>query len=90
MLLAIAAGLFVWAPGESLWISPCLRVGMLMSLVWLAHPHLKDLPWWLMAGGGLIVMALVVFKNPRTLAMLVVVGVILARFRPRRRSATAK
>lgn len=61
--------------------SACIRVGILMSVAWLAQPHLKGFPWWLVAIVGFVLAAILMFKQPRSTLVLLAVVIIALRVR---------
>ncbi len=83
-LLLTALALFIFSTGQQsgMWMSACLRVGGLMAVVWLAHPQLAYAPRWFLFVAVLGVAVLMVIKQPRALAVLAVIFIVLARFRP--------
>ncbi len=60
---------------------PCLRVGILMSLVWLAEPQLRRLPWWLPL--GVIALAVLLALRPKLFPIGLIFLVALWLLRPR-------
>jgi len=81
-LFVVALVLWVTDPSSSAGLGPaCVRVGILLAVVWLAHPQLVTLPRWLTIT---IVGALaVVCWKPKALLFALPVLVILAVMRPR-------
>jgi hypothetical protein len=65
--------------------SACLRVGLIMAILWFAQPQLKHLPRWLVAVSA--VGAFVVMRWPRLVVVALPVVVILWLLRPRRPQA---
>ncbi|MCC7084130.1 MAG: hypothetical protein IT427_03875 [Pirellulales bacterium] len=61
---------------------PCLRVGVLMALVWLAHPQLRQMPPWLPIAA--IALALVLAFRPKLFPIGLIIVVALWFLRPRR------
>ena len=65
------AVLWPWDPPSKLssdiWLSACVRVGLVMSAMWLALPQLERIPNWLMKAGLLVALLLISFKQPRIL-----------------------
>jgi hypothetical protein len=55
-------------------LAACLRVGILMAALWLAHPQLHRLPVWLL--GSIVVSAMAVALRPRL--ALVAVPLVVA------------
>ena len=84
LLLLTGLTLFIFKPGEQseVWMSACIRVGFMMAVVWLAHPQLSYAPRWFLFLAVAGVAVLLVIKQPRTLIMLAVIFIILARLRP--------
>ena len=86
LLLLGSVALAVWYPSEAsqLWMSACLRVGLVMGLLWLAYPQLSQLRPWLIAVIVAIVFAgLLLARQPRVLLIAVAILVVIMRFRPR-------
>jgi hypothetical protein len=84
-LLLIAAVLALFPGDETMaWMSACLRVALVMVPLWLAWPQLARLhPWFILGGLAVMVLMLVLAKQPRILLMGLVIMVIVARLRPR-------
>jgi hypothetical protein len=85
VLLTVAAGLWglVADPGpmaqESM--AACLRIGLLMGIVWLAYEQLVLIPAWLWWSFPLVILLLAL--RPRWLPYLIPILIALAFLRPR-------
>lgn len=87
LLLAAIPALHYSLPVDEarLWVSGCLRVGLIMGGLWLAHPQLVKIPHKVLLFFFLGFFALMVFiiKQPRAIALLAAIAIFLAWFRPR-------
>jgi hypothetical protein len=86
LLFVLAAVLFPFSSRDDTTVvmlfSACLRVGILMSVVWLAQPHLTGVPWWLLAIAGLILVGILAIKGqPRPMLLLLFAVVVAMRMR---------
>jgi len=86
-ILLLGFGLLPREQPDDALAGACLRVGMVMAILWFAQPQLKGLPRWLIA--VLIVGALIAVRWPRALILLVPVAAVLWLLRPRTKGATA-
>ena len=82
VVLLIAGFVLRGATDEGL-SAACFRIGVVMALVWLAHPQLENMPRWLVF--ALCATALVVMRWPRLLVLALPVAVVLWLLRPRPR-----
>ncbi|MBI1904401.1 MAG: hypothetical protein HYS13_25170 [Planctomycetia bacterium] len=96
LLLSGVGLLFAPAEGASVWSDALLRVGILMGVLWLAHPDLKGFPGWLLLAGGLLFLAAAFFvvRKPSAVALLAAVVILLVKLRaislPSRRKGDGK
>lgn len=94
LLLALAIALLFLPPGYedavTTWQSPLVRVGMLLAVVWLAHPQLKNFPYWVLLVGGGICILLITAMKPRVLVLVILVGILLLKLRPTPEKAKGK
>jgi hypothetical protein len=76
--LLVGGGAYFFGGGESAsgFGAMLLRVGILLALVWLAWPDLAKIPWWLV-GGGLVAAIVVVLIGGWT-ALVVAIPSVLA------------
>jgi hypothetical protein len=84
VLLIGAVGLLFTSVEEAeVWRSACLRVGLLMAAVWLAHPHLKRLHPKLILFGVLlgVIVLVVALKHPVQIALLMAILLLLGYLR---------
>lgn len=86
LLLISAAALFPFAMIEhgklEMLFGACLRVGILMSVVWLAQPQLNRVPWWFLAVIVLVVLLILAVRNHARETLLLLGAVVLVlRFR---------
>jgi hypothetical protein len=82
LLLVIGGVLLVFDLGDGQQIGgPCLRVGILMSLVWMSEPQLRRLPRWLPI--AVIALAVVLALRPKLFLVSLVIVVALWLLRPR-------
>jgi hypothetical protein len=80
LLLAGVVGLLISnSEGPEAWPWGCLRVSLLLSAVWLAHPHLKGLHPRLVGLALLAGFAVLVFaaRHPFQIALLAAVALLL-------------
>ncbi len=87
-LLAVAGIHLVIQPSGYAWrplVAACVRVGVMLALLWLAYPDLKQAPAWLWA--GMITTVVLVAWRPRLAAVVipVVLAVQVVRHRARSR-----
>ncbi len=88
LLLLLLAGALHFVPpsyADSVltWQAPLLRVGLLLGVIWLAHPQLKHFPYWLLLGVGVAVLVLLTALKPRVLVLVILIGGLLLKLRPR-------
>jgi hypothetical protein len=87
VLLGSTAVLWLWPPDWQIYamlLAACTRLGLLMGVIWLAHPQLARLPAGLFE--GLLVVVLVVAVRPKLLlfaAPLLVALLAVWAMRPR-------
>ncbi len=88
-LFAIGGGLWVIAPSSGAAVAlACIRVGILLAVLWLAQPQLVTLPRWMVIT---ITCALaIVCWRPKALLFALPVLVLLAVMRPRMRSRSSR
>ncbi len=83
VLLLGAGGFWLWDdPSLYVWFSAFVRIGALMSALWLAFPQVSRAPMWLFVVLGLVLAPLVLIKNPRMLILVLVVAVVVLKLRP--------
>lgn len=85
LTLMIGAGV-VWLlkPDQYLmWLSALLRVGIVMSLLWLALPEFQRFPNWMLKVGLGIVLVIASVRSPRALALAIGVLLLFAFLKPR-------
>lgn len=86
LLLLGSVALAIWYPSAAgqLWMSACLRVGLVMGLLWLAYPQLSRLrPWLIMVAVAIVFAGLLLARQPRVLLMALAILAVIMRFRPR-------
>mgnify|MGYP007059379974 CR=1 FL=1 len=85
LLFVTAACLFPYASDGTSAVqalfAACIKVGILMAVVWLAHPHLSGFPWWLLAIIGAVVAMLLIVRQPRTTLVVLFVVLVVLRVR---------
>ncbi len=84
VLLVGAAVLQVRAPTNPVMLdleSACLRIGLVMAVLWLAYDHLTRVPAWLWFTLPVFLFALA--RRPQWLLFLVPLAIALAILRPR-------
>ncbi|MEX0937292.1 MAG: hypothetical protein WDZ59_05475 [Pirellulales bacterium] len=85
VLLSTAAVLAVWQPtgwdGHQPMLAACLRVGLVLGALWLAHPQLSRMPSWLF--GVAVALAVVVALRPKLIVLVVPLAIILWLVKPR-------
>lgn len=80
-IVFLAVGVGAYGSSQEALTGTCLRVGAVLSLLWLAWPQLQAVPIWLV---GLIgVTLLVVMRVPKLLFAVVPLAVVLWLLRPR-------
>ena len=82
-IVLLVVGLATYGQSDQTLSSACLRVGVVMAILWFAHPQLSNLPRWAVAAGG--VGLFVVARWPRLLVIALPLAVILWLLRPRPR-----
>ncbi len=90
LLTVAAVHLFVQPSGYA-WrplVAACVRVGVMLFLVWLAYPDLKQSPPWLWA--SVLAAAVLVAWRPRLAAILIPVAVVIQVLRKQTRSPVDK
>jgi hypothetical protein len=82
-VVLLAVGFFLREQPDTAVPAACLRIGLIMSLLWYAHPQVKDVPGWLVAlgVGGLFV----VMRWPKLLVFAVPIVALLWFLRPKKR-----
>ena len=78
-----------WTPvGSEGWLAACWRIGVVMCLLWLAHPQLERLPGWIAVPiiGSLLLAA----WRPKLLLVGLVIFFAMAILRPRKRPGAAR
>jgi hypothetical protein len=83
-IVLLAVGLATYHQAEDTLSAACLRVGVVMAILWFAEPQLKNVPRWLAVGG--VVGLLVALRWPRLLVVALPLAVVLWILRPRERS----
>ena len=85
LLLLLVAGWFViWpptGPNSQDLEAACLRIGIVLGLIWLAYSHLERVPNWLWYTLPFALLALA--RRPQLLLLLIPLAVVLAILRPR-------
>ncbi len=85
VLFIVAAAMFPFMSESqgtiAMLFSACLRVGILMSVVWLAQPHLSGWPWWLLAIVGVVVVGILAIRQPRPMFLLLFAVIVALRIR---------
>lgn len=87
LLLAAIPVLHYSLPADEaqLWISGCIRVGLIMGGLWLAHPQLVKIPpkFLLFFFLGFFALMIFIIKQPRAIVMLAAIALFLAWLKPR-------
>jgi len=85
VLLAIGSALWLWAPDSNgpmeMAQMACVKIGILMAIVWVAYRDVERLPRWLLVLFPLM-LALAAFQ-PRRFVFLLPLVLALLFFRPR-------
>ncbi len=82
-VVLLAVGFFLHNQPDTAVSAACLRIGLIMSLLWYAHPQVKDVPGWLVALG--VVGLFVVMRWPKLLVFAVPIAALLWLLRPKKR-----
>ena len=92
LIISAVALLFSASEEADVWRSACTRVGLLMSAIWLAYPHLKGIHPKVMTVMLIAAAALMIFvmKSPRSIAMLAAIALLFAYLRTKSRQRPAK
>jgi hypothetical protein len=77
----LAIGLATLGREDQALASACLRVGAVMAILWFAQPQLKDIPRWVIAAGGAVL--IVALRWPRLLVVALPLAALLYALRPR-------
>jgi hypothetical protein len=82
-VVLLAVGFFLREQPDATISAACLRIGLIMSLLWYAHPQVKDVPRWLVALG--VAGLFVVMRWPKLLVFAVPIAALLWFLRPKKR-----
>ncbi len=86
-VILLAIPLLFRAQIEETVAGACLRVGIVMAILWFAQPQLRGFPRWLVfAGGGAL---LLVMRWPKLIVLALPVLLILWFLRPRAKRGKA-
>jgi len=80
-IVLLAAGFLLRDPSQATLSAACLRVGMVMGLLWLAHPQLERLPLWATVVG--VVLALAILRWPKLVVIVLPLALVLWLLKPR-------
>ena len=80
-VVLLAIGLATRGQSDETLSAACLRVAVVMGILWFAHPQLKNLPRWLVAASA--VGLFVVMRWPRLVVIVLPLVVILWLLGPR-------
>ena len=80
-VVLLAIGFFTREQPEGTVSGACLRIGLIMVLLWFAHPQVKNVPRWLVAFG--VASLFVVMRWPKLLVFAVPLFALLWFLRPR-------
>ncbi|MBN1912637.1 MAG: hypothetical protein JW818_23145 [Pirellulales bacterium] len=86
ILLAMAGGLMAWGDTPA-WEAACLRVGSVLTVLWLAYDDLARCPRWLLGAAPLLLVLLAL--RPHWFWFVLPVLIVLAILRPRRPRGSA-
>jgi hypothetical protein len=85
LLLVTGAGLWIWSPDSEgaaqMAMLACLKVGVLMTVLWTAYRDVERLPAWLVAVFPLLLAILAI--RPRWFVFMLPLVIALAILRPR-------
>ena len=84
-VILLAIGLATLASEDQALSSAALRVGAVMAILWLAQPQLKDIPRWVIAAGGAVLV--IALRWPRLLIVALPLAALLYALRPRQTGA---
>ena len=74
-IVLLAIGLFTYQESDATLSAACLRVGVVMAILWFAQPQLQNVPRWLAV--GMVVGLLVALRWPRLLVVALPLAVVL-------------
>jgi hypothetical protein len=80
-VVLLAIGFFTSSSDSQGLSQACLRIGMIMAILWFAQPQLQNLPGWLVA--TTVVILLVAARWPRLLVIAIPIAAILWLLGPR-------
>ena len=80
-IVLLVAGFFTRNAADPTLSAALLRVGLVMSILWFAHPQIKGLPkWWVAAGAAALFL---ITRFPKLLVIVVPIAAILWFLGPR-------
>lgn len=80
VVLLVAGAAFYWREDATM-ASACLRVGLVMGILWFAEPQLRGFPRWAAVLG--VVTLVVGALRPKTLILMLPLAALLWFLRPR-------
>ena len=85
-LVLLASAVLLWLRpldwgGQQALLAACVRLGAVMSALWLAHPQVSRLPGWIVP--TVLVAAIVVAIRPKLIVIAVPLIIALCVLRPR-------
>lgn len=85
-IVLLLTGTALWFVGGDVedyqaWIAACWRVGAVLAALWLALPEMRRMPTWLLL--AILVVAVLVARQPRAMILVFVAAVAYAYLRPR-------
>ena len=82
-VVLLVAGFAIRGASDEALSSALLRVGLVMAILWFAHPQIKNLPkWWVAIGAATLFL---VTRFPKLLVVIIPIAAILWFLGPRAR-----
>jgi hypothetical protein len=82
-IVLLAAGFATRGASDGALSAALLRVGLVMAILWFAHPQIKNLPKWWVAGGAAALF--LVTRFPKLLVVIIPIAALLWFLGPRAR-----
>jgi hypothetical protein len=80
-IVLLVAGLATRGASDETLSAALLRVGLVMAILWFAHPQIKNLPkWWVAVGAAALFL---VTRFPKLLVVIIPIAAVLYFLGPR-------